>query len=193
MFVRDWMTSPVATISPEERLFSALKQMNDRHIRRLPVVDGKKLVGIITRSDIYSALGPVERWGAVKEGEEPAVDDFMTPKPLSVSPKEPLETAAILMHDNRISGLPVTDGTRLVGIITETDIFKAMLDIMGVKEGGARIVLQLATPKNLLAELAKATSGLAVRSVVTYRGKDTWHAVVRVRGREKPQAQDVKA
>jgi acetoin utilization protein AcuB len=184
MFVRDWMTSPVTSIAPEERLFAALKRMNDKHIRRLPVLAGKKLVGIITRSDIYSALGPVERWGTVKEGEEPTVDDFMTPKPLSVSAKEPLETAAVLMHDNRISGLPVTDGERLVGIITETDIFKAMLDIMGVKEGGARIVIQLASPQHLLAEIAKATSGLAVRSVVTYRGSASWHAVVRVRGRE---------
>jgi len=184
MFVRDWMTSHVKTIHPQTRLFEALKLMEQEHVRRLPVVDGRKLLGIITRSDIYAALGPVEQWGAYEEGDEPSVEEHMTPKPLSVSPKDPLETAALLMHNNRISGLPVVDGPRLVGIITETDIFKAMLEIMGVREGGARIVLRLASPKNLLAELAKATSGLAVRSVVSYRGKNTWHAVVRVRGRE---------
>lgn len=184
MFVRDWMTAHPKTIHPQTRLFEALKLMDQEHIRRLPVVDGRKLLGIVTRSDIYAALGPVDQWGAYEEGEEPTVDEHMTPTPLTISPKDTLESAALLMHDNRISGLPVLEGIRLVGIITETDIFKAILEILGVKESGTRIVLRLASPKNLLAEISKATSGLAVRSVVTYRAKDGWHAVVRVRGRE---------
>lgn len=186
MFVRDCMTAPVTSIDPQMRLFAALKLMNERRIRRLPVVDGKKLVGIVTKSDIYAALGPVAQWGTYEEGAEPAVEDCMTPQPLTVSPKDPIETAAMYMHDNRLSGLPVVDGGRLAGIITETDIFKALLDIMGVKEGGARIVVQLASPKHLLAELERAAAGMAVRSVVTYREpKGAWKAVVRVRGREK--------
>lgn len=185
MFVRDWMTSQPVTVAPDLRLFAALKLMNDRHFRRLPVVRDKKLVGIITKSDIYSALGPVAQWGTFEEGSEPAVEENMTRDPVSVSSKDPLENAAVVMLEKRISGLPVVDGGRLVGIITETDIFKAMLEIMGVKEGGARIVLQLASPMNLLAELSKKTAGLAVRSVITFRDKDKWKAVVRVRGREK--------
>jgi acetoin utilization protein AcuB len=179
------MSSSVVSTQPQVRLFAALKLMSDRHVRRLPVIEGRKLVGIITKSDIYAALGPVAQWGTFEEGGEPTVEEYMTPKPLAVSSKDPLEAAALLMHDNRFSGLPVVDANRLVGIITETDIFKAMIDILGMKEGGARIVIRLSSPKNLLSELSKATSGLAVRSVVTFHDKESWKAVVRVRGREK--------
>lgn len=186
MFVRDVMTAGAISTAPDVRLFAALKLMNDRKVRRLPVLDGRKLVGIITKSDIYAALGPVAQWGAYEDGEEPSVEEYMTRSPLTVSPKDSLETAAMLMHDKRLSGLPVLDGSRLVGIITETDVFKALLGIMGVKEPGARIVVQLSSPRHLLSDLHKATAGLVVRSVVTYRDeKGQWKAVVRVRGREK--------
>jgi acetoin utilization protein AcuB len=185
MFVRDWMTPNVATIAPQTRLFAALAIMNERKCRRLPVVDGKKLVGIVTKSDVYQALGPVEQWGSTEEGSEPKVEEVMSKKLLTVSSKEPLEAAAVLMLDNRVSGLPVVDGGKLVGIITETDVFKAMVEILGAREEGGRIVIGLASPKKLLDEISKATAGLAVRSVVTYREKDSWKAVVRVKGREK--------
>lgn len=193
MFIRDIMTPNPVTTSPQIRLFAALKLMNDRRFRRLPVVDGRKLVGIITKSDIYAALGPVEQWGAYEGGEEPEVEEYMTPKPLTVASKDTIETAALLMHDNRLSGLPVVDGAKLVGIVTETDVFKTLLEIMGVKEVGARLVIQLSSPRHLLEELHRATAGLVVRSVATYRdAKGAWKAVVRVRGRERDKTRKLE-
>lgn len=185
MIVRDWMTSPVTSAPPQLRIFAALKLMNDKKVRRLPIVEGRKLVGILTKSDIYGALGPVAQWVAYEEGEEPTAGDYMTPDPLTVRAPAPLEDAAMLMHDKKISGLPVMEGVRLVGIITETDIFRAFIEMMGVGETGARLSFRLGEPKNLLDELAKRTAGMSVRSVATIRRKDGWHAVVRVRGRSK--------
>jgi acetoin utilization protein AcuB len=179
------MTAPAVSVPPQLRMFPALKLMNDKKIRRVPVVEGRKLVGILTKSDIYGALGPVSQWGAFEEGSEPSVSDYMTPDPATIEASAPIEEAAALMHEKRISGLPVVEGKRLVGVITETDLFRAFVEMMGVDEGGARLAFRLGEPKNLLDEIAKRTAGMAVRSVATFRRKDGWHAVVRVRGRAK--------
>ncbi|MHC4606157.1 MAG: CBS domain-containing protein [Planctomycetota bacterium] len=185
MFVRDWMTDLVVTVLPNTKLQAAVNLMNERKIRRVPVVDGKRLVGIITKSDIYAALGPLSTWDKT-EAEEQTVDAHMTRGPITVAPGNTLEEAALVMHDRRVSGLPVLDRGKLAGVITETDIFRAFVEIMGIREGGARIAMQLKPGAGILEQIKKRAGRLVVRSLVTYHDpkKKTWRAIIRVRGRQ---------
>ena len=179
MFVRDWMTDQVMSALPNTPISGALGMMNERKVRRLPVVEGPKLVGIVTKSDIYARIG-------MKSDEDPTVAEIMTRNPITVASTEQLENAALIMHEKRISGLPVVDKKKLVGIITETDIFRAFVDIMGIREKGVRIMLSFKSGDKLLSQIRNRIGRMAVRSLVTYHdpNKDEWVAVLRVRGHE---------
>ena len=127
--VKDWMTGKVVTISPDLTLPEAHEIMKKRKIRRLPVVEDGGLVGIITFGDLREA-GPSDATtlsifemnyllARLKVGE------IMTKDPLTVSPQTSLTDAAKLMLHHKIGGLPVVEGNTVVGIITESDIFRA--------------------------------------------------------------------
>ena len=127
--VKDWMTGKVVTISPGQTLPEAHEIMKKRKIRRLPVVENGELVGIITLGDLREA-GPSDATtlsifemnyllARLKVGE------IMTKDPLTVSPQTSLTDAAKLMLHHKIGGLPVVEGNTVVGIITESDIFRA--------------------------------------------------------------------
>jgi acetoin utilization protein AcuB len=117
--------------------------MKSRKIRRLLVLDGARLVGIVTLTDLQKLLFenpgqvPFERVSGLK------VSEIMTPGPLTVGPDDAIEKAALLMYENKISALPVVKDARLVGIITETDLFKAVVRIMGAHAQGTRITFDL--------------------------------------------------
>lgn len=177
MFVRDWMSTPAVTVKSSATLGQAEALMEKRRIRRLPVVDEGRLVGILTRSDLKSTRAKV-------------VKDAMTPNPVTVTPGETLEGAAVAMTSRRISGLPVVEDGKVVGMITETNIFRALIDILGFSEGGARVVLSLNEPESIASWIQKLSKGPVVRSLVTYRDPTTrkWKALVRLWGRKgKPQ------
>lgn len=185
MFVHEWMRDMVVTCMSNMRLGGALGLMNERKVRRLPIVDARKLVGIITKSDIYAAMGPLSIWDK-SDAEEQIVESYMTPDPITVSPGETIENAALIMHDRRVSGLPVMDKKKLVGVITETDIFRAFIEIMGLREKGARIALKFKSGDKILQQIQKRTGKMGIRSLVTYRKPDKaeWTAIIRVAGRE---------
>jgi acetoin utilization protein AcuB len=186
MFVRDWMASPVVTIRAEAALADALNVMEKHRIRRLPVLSKDRLVGILTRSDIDSYMGRSGR----RDPRVISVEKAMTPNPVTVASGETLEGAAVAMTSRRISGLPVVDDGRLVGMITETNIFRALIDILGFSEGGARVVLSLSSPDSIASWIQRFSKGPVVRSLVTYRDPTTrnWKALVRLWGRKaKPQ------
>jgi acetoin utilization protein AcuB len=182
MFVRNWMSSPAIVISPVVPAGSALSFMEKRGIRRLPVVEDGRLLGIVTRSDLLAALGKDK---AKRQGEERSVDEIMTKKPLTVEQEETLERAAELMLKEKISGLPVVDGSRVVGIITESDVFRALCQILGVGEKGARVVMSVKDDEDVLSAVRKRLTGLGMRSLATYHNPSLgrWEVVVRVRGR----------
>lgn len=181
------MSVPVVTIAPGRTLADALKEMESRNIRRLPVVEGDCLVGIITRSDIYRILGkwPPENGGA---GQTLTVGAAMTVNPVTVEADETLERAALLMLDHKISGLPVIHKDKTVGIVTESDIFRFLVKVLGFENRGARVALELGETDDILESIRNRLGDLQVQSLVTYhdshRGK--WSVVVRVRGRTAP-------
>lgn len=131
--VRDWMTPNPITTTAETSLLRAYELMQERAVRRLPVVDAAGgLVGIITRSDLLQIL-PFTREGTshselVFAFAGQAVEDLMTANPISVAPGDSIGRVAKQMITRKISGIPVVAEGRVVGIITESDIFRVVVE-----------------------------------------------------------------
>lgn len=133
--VRDWMTKEVVWVSGATSLREAADLMKVRKIRHLPVMDRNKLMGIVTDRDLRQAM-PAR--GTSLEGHDPqnlldkvCVRDIMTARVVGVSPDVSISKAAGLMYRNKIGCLPVFDEEALVGIITESDILRAVAEEAG--------------------------------------------------------------
>lgn len=134
--VNDWMTRTPLTISPNASLVDAYDLMRENEVRRLLVVE-KELIGIITQSDILRALP-----GLLDEGDRETrlmkvtrkVRDVMTYDPVTVDPEDTIQEAAERMLEYEVSGLPVISGGRPVGIITESDIFRLVVESWSKQE-----------------------------------------------------------
>lgn len=127
MLVREWMTAPAIGVPPTMEAVAALERMIELKFRRLPVVVDGKLVGIVTRGDLEAKLG-WDRMTWRRLGR--CVEDAMTRNPFTVAPGDRLERAVELMLRHRIGGIPVVDGGKVAGIITESDIFRAFAQVM---------------------------------------------------------------
>jgi acetoin utilization protein AcuB len=161
MFVKDRMTHPVITIHPDMPLQDALRLMQTENVRRFPVVDGKgKLVGIVSERDLLHAspsdATSLSVWEVNYLLSKIKVDSIMTRDVTTISEDTPLEEAARIMADSKIGALPVVHDEGVVGIITETDLFKVFLELFGARESGVRITALLSNVPGTLAKLAKA-------------------------------------
>lgn len=123
MKVRDIMTTRVITISPDALLREALQVMNEKGFRRLPVVENGILVGMLVKYDIEKALNRPVIF------PETPVDWIMSKDLVTVSPDDNIMLAARLFLDRKIGGIPVVENSRLVGIITDSDILKAFIEM----------------------------------------------------------------
>ncbi len=129
--VRDWMTPNPVTVEPKTTLPEAHKIMKDQHFRRLPVVDHGRLIGIVTLGDVREA-GPSSATSlSIFELNyllaQLTVDKIMTRNVISVAPEAAIREAADLMLQRDVGALPVVEGDQLVGIITESDIFRLIV------------------------------------------------------------------
>jgi CBS domain-containing protein len=141
LLVRDWMTTKVITVDGRTTLPDAHKLMRTNNIRRLPVVEHGKLVGIVTRSDIREAspsdATTLSVWELQYLLSKLVVRQIMTKKPITILPDASIKEAARLMAEHKIGGLPVIDGKgQLHGIITESDIFRVLIAWFDEQEGG---------------------------------------------------------
>ena len=164
MLVRDRMTLNPVTITPEVSVMDALRLMTDRKIRRLPVLDPQgRLVGIVSDRDLLLASPSPATSLAIWEIHELlaklTVEKIMTREVLTVPEDTPLEEAARLMVDRRIGGLPVMRGAALVGIISESDLFQALLQLLGGRRPGVRITVATSGAKGTIAEITSAIYG----------------------------------
>jgi len=130
--VRDWMTPNPVTASPDTSLPDALQLMKTRNIRRLPVVEHGRLVGIVTRGDLRGAQPSAATTLSIFELHylvgRITLSEIMTPNPFTVAPDATLQEAARLMLQSKVAGLPVVSGGQVVGIITESDIFRLVVN-----------------------------------------------------------------
>jgi acetoin utilization protein AcuB len=170
MLVRNRMTSHVLTVSPATTIADALTLARAERIRHLPVVEERRLVGIVTERDLRSAVPPA--WSDDREDYKQSVStkrvrEVMTSAVITASPTTPVEEASKLMYENRIGCLPVIDGHELVGIITETDLLRALVELFGANHPSAR--LQIRMP-NRAGELARVVRVIGVEYKVNILG-----------------------
>ena len=200
MLVRDRMSKHPITITADVNIDEALKLMRDNKVRRLPVVDKHgRLVGIVSEMDLlYASPSPATSLSVYEIHYLMAritVQDVMTKDVISIEENTPLEEAARIMVDNKIGGLPVVRDSKLVGIITETDLFKIFLELLGAREKGVRLTLQAPNKKGVLAAITSqiAQMGGDIISLGTFLGEDPNEGLITVKVAEVPQDQLVGA
>jgi len=159
MFVRDFMTPNPLTIEPKTTYPEALSLMREKKIRRLPVMKKGKLVGIVVEKDLLSSQPSPATTLSIHEMyhllAQLKVEQFMTSPVVTATPQCPMEAAAGIMIDRKIGSLPVMEGDKLVGIITETDIFKAFVNVLGGYVEGVRLTIELPDKPGQLAKIAE--------------------------------------
>lgn len=163
MFVADWMTRQVVTVGPDESVSHAMHLMKERGIKHLPVVRGGEVIGVISDRDI-KAFAPSKATSLdVYEINyllaKAVVKDAMGAKLTTTTPDTPVEEAALVMLDGDIGCLPVLEGAVLVGIISDRDIFRSLVDITGVRHGGHRVCVTVADSPGTIRELADLVRG----------------------------------
>ena len=162
MLVGERMSKPVISIAPDMAVQDALALFRKEHIRRAPVIQNSRLVGIVSDKDLLNASpSPVTSlsvWEINYLISKIKVSEVMTKKVITVQVDTPIEEAARVMADNKFGGLPVVENGKVVGIITETDLFKIFLELMGAREKGVRVTAQI---DDVPGQLAKLTKGIA--------------------------------
>jgi len=188
MMVGERMTRNPVTISENASIDDGLHLMRERRVRRLPVLDDAgRMVGIVSDKDLLHAAPSPATSLSVYELHyllsKLTIKKVMSSPVITVNPNTPLEEAARIMADNKIGGLPVTQDGALVGIITETDIFKILLELLGARVAGLRVTLAVREGKGVLAGLTRAIADLGANivSLVTFAGDHEGERLITVK------------
>jgi acetoin utilization protein AcuB len=162
MFVGERMSHPVVSVSPETPIHDVLIMFKKEHIRRAPVVKDGKMVGIVSERDLLNASpSPVTSlsvWEMNYMLSKVTVKQVMSRKIKTVDIGTPIEEAARIMADSKIGGLPVMQNGKVVGIITETDLFKVFLELMGARTKALRVTVLIDDLPGQLEKITKAVS-----------------------------------
>ncbi|MDD2585068.1 MAG: CBS and ACT domain-containing protein [Syntrophomonadaceae bacterium] len=194
MKVKDRMTRNVKTVELDTNINEAFRLMKENNIRRLPVLNKGQLVGIITLSDLNQAAPSSATSLSIHELNyllaKTKIKDILPKKQkvVTVKPDNYIETAAKIMRQYTVSGLPVVENGQVVGLVTETDIFGALIDILGVQKPHSRIdVYAIDRPGNL-AEIISiiAKHGINILNTVVYydEKKDKYKIILRIEALE---------
>jgi acetoin utilization protein AcuB len=185
MLVYERMSRHPLIVSSDTPVDAALKRMREEKVRRFPVVeDESKVVGIVSEKDLlYAAPSPATSLSIYELHyllSRITVEQVMTRNVITVEETDPLEEAARIMVDNKVGGLPVLREGKLVGIITETDIFKTFMEMLGARNQGLRLTLLCPEQRGQLAALTGAAAELGgnIISLGTFWGKDAASAIV---------------
>ena len=202
MFVKEFMTPEPITITVDTAVPAALRLMSDKKIRRLPVVDKHgKLVGIVSDKDLlHASPSPATSlaiWEITELMARLKVEKVMTRDVISVGEDTPLEEAALIMADKRIGSLLILRDKKLVGIITESDLFRVLLDLLGGRRPGVRVTAAVANAKGMLAKMTNAIYaangdivGLGIREIPE-SGQLRWEVMVKVQDVAKDKLVEV--
>lgn len=180
MIIKEIMQHELTSISPDTKLSDAYSLMQKKNIRHLPIVDGDKLVGIVTDRDLRLSTSRLAKHPF--EPEE-AVKSIMSHPVKTTHPSDPIESATEMMREQKIGCLPVVENMKLVGIVTITDMLDALLLLTGVHQPSGRLDVRLSNRSGELAKLASllAERKVNIHSILTYPEKDkTIRLVLRV-------------
>lgn len=189
------MTQNPYTVEKSTPVTDAQTIMQREKIHRLPVLHGGKLVGIISEKDLlYATPSPATSLNVYEMNNllsKLKVESVMSKKVLTVEPSTLVEDAARKLVDNDIGGLPVVENHKLVGIITESDLFRLLIDLFGTRKKGVRATLRVPERPGELADTTRAIAeaGGNVISMGTFSGNDMSNAVMtlKVEGLGKDQ------
>ncbi len=189
MLVGKRMTRNPITLQPEVPINDALALMREKNVRRVPVVDKKgRLVGVVTHNDLMQAspspVTSLSMWEVTYLLSKVTVQMVMKRDVVTATEDMTIEEAARLVAERKISCLPVLRGDELVGIITESDIFKVLLELMSAKEKGVRLTVFAPNVKGSLAQISSAITkrGGFIVTLNVFLGHDssTWGCVLKV-------------
>ncbi len=162
MLVGERMSHPIISVTPDIPITTALNIMRQENVRRTPVIKDGELIGIISDRDLLNAspspATSLSIWEMNYLISKITVGDVMSKEVLTITTDTPIEHAARIMADNKIGGMPVLKDGKVVGIITETDLFKIFLEIMGARDIGIRVTALITEKIGILAHLTKAVS-----------------------------------
>jgi acetoin utilization protein AcuB len=202
MFVENWMTSDPVTLPPTATISEAAMEMGRHKFRHIlvatPLPYGKRLVGIVSKYDIARAfpsdLNPFSL--AVSQASVPQlISTIMSSPVITVPPSCDIEQAARLLRKHHFNALPVVRNNRLVGIITESDVFDALLEITGANAGGIKIMVECpidSNPPLLLSQLS-LRHNLHIQGFASFANKPSAKAYSVVRFTGRPPADFVDA
>ncbi len=163
MFVRDQMSPNPITITADASIAAAQRMLKDNNIRHLPVISATgTLLGLVTRTALEevqpSRLTTLSIYELSYQLEKITVRDAMIRKVQTVTEDVPIEDAAHIMYSNKIGCLPVVRGDRLAGIITDTDLMRTMMELLGARQPGVRLTLKI---PDTAGEISKITNAIA--------------------------------
>jgi acetoin utilization protein AcuB len=194
MFVSDWMTKKVYTVTPDDNISTAIKLLKEKKIKHLPVVkNDSAIVGILSDRDIKDYTPSKATTFEIRELNyilfTTKVKEIMVKKVITAPPNMAIEEAAMIMYDNTIGCLPVVENHKLVGIISDKDLFRVLVDITGVRHGGHRFYVVMKDKPGVTGEVLDIVKkhGFTLDSVLTtYEGVKKGHkrVVVRTIGKE---------
>jgi acetoin utilization protein AcuB len=161
MLVKERMSRNPITVRPDTPVTEAQALMKREKIHHLPVLDRDgRLAGIVAEKDLlYASPSPATTLSVYEMTSllaKLAVEKVMSPKPFTVEEDVPLEEAARIMADNHIGGLPVVRGTTLVGMITESDLFRVFIELFGARQKGVRLTVVVPNERGGLAKVSAA-------------------------------------
>ena len=175
MYVKNYMTRDLVTIEKDNTISEAITIMNETNIHRLPVLFEGRLVGLITDGNIEKASPSKATSLSMHEINylltKTTVKDYMTKNVITIQQNELLEVAADKMKDLQVSCLPVMEGDRLVGIITEADLFDAFMDLLGSHRKGARVTIEIDEDKVGVMQAictVMATNNVSISNIAIY-------------------------
>jgi acetoin utilization protein AcuB len=198
MFVINRMTKNPMTVTADTKVDEVAHLMKKHNFRRLPVVDDGKLVGFLSDSDLMrvapSPATTLSRYEINSLLAKICVRDIMKKDVVSVNVGATIEEAALIMYKNKIGGMPVVSNMgAVVGVITETDIFKTFVDVMGLADGKTRITLEVTDKIGVVKDIAEifGQAGVSIDSLITCKKEDNKYEIV-IRG-DINNIDDIKA
>lgn len=192
MIVSMWMTRDLVTIRADALITEAASEMAMHHVRRLPVVEDNRgttrLIGMVCSHDLLHAFpSNVNPFAVIMDSfvSRQLVSEIMSRNVLTTSPNTPIEEAARVMRSNKVGALPVIKNGDLVGLITESDIFRAFISVMGADLGGIRITFDVTDDEDVIELVSRLARkhGLKVASILSTNYHQQQLNVVRIIGR----------
>ncbi|HZK34115.1 MAG TPA: CBS and ACT domain-containing protein [Bacillota bacterium] len=184
MFVKNKMTRNPHTISPDYTIPDAHETMMQHGVKRLPVMKNGRLIGIVSKEDIQSASP--SKATSLSVGEityllaKTKIKHVMSKTIITISQNALLEEAATLMRDQKVGFLPVVEDGKMVGVITESDIFDSFIELLGFREQGTRLTIEAVDEPGIMSNLTSIISkfGANISRVAVYRGQHGKSAIV---------------